>query len=227
MAKYCIVNGDDFGASHGINIGIIEAHKNGVLTSTSLMITMQKSKEAARLSDKFPQMSIGLHVTLTSEEGLPLINFDSAEICMDEMVRQWDCFCDLLGRPPTHLDSHHNIHRDPRLKHLFLDLADSRKIPLRENSSVRYFSEFYGQWDGEAHLEQISVENLCNMLQTRISDGFTELSCHPGYVDIDYATSYSMERETELRTICDPRVRKKFTEMDIKLISYHDIKVLV
>ncbi|PYR01516.1 MAG: hypothetical protein DMF97_07400, partial [Acidobacteria bacterium] len=34
--KYLIVNADDFGASSGINRGILEAHQRGILTSTSL-----------------------------------------------------------------------------------------------------------------------------------------------------------------------------------------------
>jgi predicted glycoside hydrolase/deacetylase ChbG (UPF0249 family) len=45
--KYCIVNGDDFGASRGINRGIVEAHCHGVLTSTSLMVNMPATEEAA------------------------------------------------------------------------------------------------------------------------------------------------------------------------------------
>jgi len=45
--KYLIVNGDDFGASHGINRGIIEAHQQGILTSTSLLVSTPWSEEAA------------------------------------------------------------------------------------------------------------------------------------------------------------------------------------
>ena len=225
MTKYCIVNGDDFGASHGINRGILEAHQKGILTSTSLMVNMPGAEEAASLSREAPLMSIGLHITLTNEEGVPLINFDSFRMCRAELDRQWARFIDLLERPPTHLDAHHNIHRDMRLYPLFAEMAEEQKVPLREHSQVRYFSEFYGQWDGEMHLEQISVENLCRMLQTEINEGFTELSCHPGYVDPDYVTSYSLERETELQTICNPFIKQKINELDIKLISYHKISM--
>jgi predicted glycoside hydrolase/deacetylase ChbG (UPF0249 family) len=221
--KYCIVNGDDFGASHGINRGILEAHQKGILTSTSLMVNMPGAEEAARLSREAPLMSIGLHITLTSEKGAPLIDFDSFDICKAELDRQWDRFVDLLEGPPTHLDAHHNIHRDERLKPLFMEMAERQNVFLREHSQVRYFSEFYGQWDGEMHLEQISVKNLCSMLQTEITEGFTELSCHPGYVDPDYLTSYSLERETELKTICSPQVRQTLNDLGIKLISYQEL----
>ena len=51
--KVCIVNGDDFGASAGINRGVIEAHTNGILTSASLMINMPGTAEAIELAQKY------------------------------------------------------------------------------------------------------------------------------------------------------------------------------
>lgn len=222
MKKYCIVNGDDFGESYGINQGIIEAHCEGVLTSASLMVNMDGAEEAARLSLSIPKMSVGLHVVLTNESWEPLINFDSKNECRDELERQWNRFCNLTGKTPTHLDAHHNIYRDVRLTSLFAEWAQLKKIPLREHSQVRYFSEFYGQWDEETHLEQISEDSLCQMLRSKITDKYTEISCHPGYVDKDYITAYSIERETELKTLCSPVIRKTINELGIKLINYND-----
>jgi predicted glycoside hydrolase/deacetylase ChbG (UPF0249 family) len=65
------------------------------------------------------------------------------------------------------------------------------------------------------------------MLETEIGEGITELSCHPGYVDPDYPTGYSTEREAELRALCDPRVRQALTEQSIQLVSYHEVGNLV
>lgn len=227
MNKYCIINGDDFGASHGINQGIIKAHCDGVLTSASLMVDTAGAEEAARLSLHNPKMSIGLHVVFTSETWEPLIDFDSKNECRDELERQWNRFCNLTGKTPTHLDAHHNIYRDVRLTSLFVEWAQLKTIPLREHSQVRYFSEFYGQWDGETHYEQISEDSLCLMLQTKIGAGITEICCHPGYDDEDYVTAYSIEREVELKTLCSPVVQKAFTELGIELISYYDYNDIV
>ena len=128
-----------------------------------------------------------------------------------------------MGRPPTHLDAHHNVHRDPRALPHFLELAREHDLPLREHSRVRYFAKFYGQWGGETHLEHISAESLARMLATDIADGITELSCHPGYVDPDLATGYAAEREAELRALCDPAVRHALAAGSIQLVSYHDL----
>jgi predicted glycoside hydrolase/deacetylase ChbG (UPF0249 family) len=227
MEKYCIVNGDDFGASTGTNRGIVEAHRNGILTSTSLMVDMPGAEEAAQLSRDFPQISIGIHVMLTSEDCVPLLDFTSAEQCCGELDRQWDKFITLMGRAPTHIDAHHNIHRDPLLEPQFIAWATRHNLPLREHSTVKYFSSFYGQWDGETHPEQISVTSICNMLATEIGEGFTELSCHPGYVDPAFPTEYSVERELELETLCDPQVRDAMDALGISLISYQDLSRLL
>ena len=105
----------------------------------------------------------------------------------------------------------------------FLEVARQHRLPLREHSPVRYFSKFYGQWGGQTHLEQISVESLARMLETEIGEGITELSCHPGYIDPDFSSSYSTERETELRTLCDPLIRRVLVEQSIQLINYRHL----
>lgn len=221
--KYCIVNGDDFGASRGINRGIVEAHCQGVLTSTSLMVNMPASEEAAILSRELPELSVGLHVNITTEDGELVVDLAAPDRCRTELYSQLERFQDLMGRLPTHLDSHHNIHRSPQLLPHFLDLAQQYRLPLREHSPVRYFPSFYGQWDGETHLEQISVENLVQMLETEFREGFTELSCHPGYVDPDFPSAYSIERETELQTLCSPIVKSKLAELQLQLIGFREL----
>jgi len=223
--KRLIVNADDFGAGRGINRGIVEAHSEGILTSASLMVDMPGSEEAARLAAALPRLSVGLHVVLTGEDGAPIVDFDEWEQCRAELQRQVRRFAQLTGGQPTHLDSHHNVHRDPRLLPRFRELAEEYRLPLRGHSPARYFSAFYGQWDGgEVHLEWIEPANLVRMLAVDIGPGVTELSCHPGYVASDFRSSYSNEREVELRTLCDPAVRRAIEELDIALIDFGDLE---
>jgi len=218
--KYLIVNGDDFGASRGINRGIIEAHRRGILTSTSLIVNAPWSQEAALLSRAAPDLSVGLHVHLINEAREQAAGPVDGDSYHAELYRQFSRFQELMNRLPTHLDSHHNIHRDPRLLPHFLDLARKSGLPLREHSPVCYFSKFYGQWGGESHLEQISVESLIRILETEVQAGVTELGCHPGYVDPGDPSGYSVERETELQTLCDPLIRRVLAEQLIQLVSF-------
>jgi predicted glycoside hydrolase/deacetylase ChbG (UPF0249 family) len=224
--KYLIVNADDFGASRGINQGILELHRSGVLTSTSLMIDSPAAADAVERALREPALGVGLHVTLTAEDAAPLIDFDDRSQCAAELEAQIDRFQTALGRLPTHIDSHQNVHRDERLKPLFMQTARRHGLPLREHSPARYFSAFYGQWDGETHPEQISVENLLRMLASAPSEGITELSCHPGYVDPRFESVYHAEREMELKTLSDPRFREFIKERGIALITFREVSTV-
>src|SRR5215212_3397186 len=88
-----IVNGDDFGASSGVNLGIVEAHKRGILTSTSLMVEAPASEEAARVGSKQRDLGVGLHAVLDTQEPAPL----------QALERQLEGFVELIGRLPTHI----------------------------------------------------------------------------------------------------------------------------
>jgi chitin disaccharide deacetylase len=219
--KYLIVNADDFGASRGINRGIAEAHGRGILTSASLLVTAPFSKEAALLARQAPELSVGLHVNLDSLPGRSAAV--SSGDWRQELRAQLIHFRELIGDLPTHIDSHHNVHRDPRVLPLFVELARDFGLPLREHSPVRYYSKFYGQWGGESHLEQISASHLGHILENEIGPGVTELSCHPGYLDPNFLSGYSVEREAELHTLCDPTLRDVLQKQSIQLIGYHQL----
>jgi chitin disaccharide deacetylase len=70
MERFAIVNGDDFGLSPGVNKGIMRAHREGILTSTSLMATGDAVDEAMTLARCQPSLSIGIHLALV--EGKPV-----------------------------------------------------------------------------------------------------------------------------------------------------------
>ena len=62
--SYLIINADDFGFSQGVNAAIIQAHEEGILTSTSLMVSGDAAQEAIALAKDHPQLAVGLHLVL-------------------------------------------------------------------------------------------------------------------------------------------------------------------
>ena len=66
-----IVNADDFGFTSGVNRAIVEAHSQGVVTSSTLMANGPAFSEAARLAETVPKLSVGCHVVLT--DGDPVL----------------------------------------------------------------------------------------------------------------------------------------------------------
>jgi chitin disaccharide deacetylase len=120
------------------------------------------------------------------------------------------------------VDSHRDVHRDPNHLGTFLDLAHCWGIPLRGSSEVRRLSRFYGQWAGESHPEQVGVESLSRMLASDVTEGVTELICHPGYPDAQLVSSYAREREVEIATLCDPRIRSALDALAIELTNHEE-----
>ena len=120
-ARVLIVTADDFGISRGVNRGIVEAHREGILTSTSLMVSRPAAVEAAALGRACPALSVGLHLEL--DPGAPDLP--------TQLDRQLGRFTELVGAPPTHVDSHHDVHRDPRVLPHVRAWADRFSVPVR------------------------------------------------------------------------------------------------
>jgi chitin disaccharide deacetylase len=225
--RYLVVNADDFGACAGVNRGIVEAHRRGIVTSASLMVAMPGSDEAASLARECPGLSVGLHASFADERRHPVADLSDPGACRAALDEQLMRFTDLLHRRPTHLDSHHHVHTLPGLLPHFRETAEQYGIPLRECSGVRYCSRFYGQWARESHPEHVSVTGLIRILEAELGDGVTELACHPGYPDPALVSSYADERELELRTLCDGRVRRFLDGCGIALVGFGEVSRLL
>jgi predicted glycoside hydrolase/deacetylase ChbG (UPF0249 family) len=213
--KRLIVNGDDFGASEGVNRGVIEAHRMGILTSTSLMVDGRAGADAAALAAESPSLGVGLHAVLSPDA-------DTAAV-RSGLEQQWERFVKLTGRRPTHLDSHHDVHRTAPALPAFLAFAEQRAVPLRGFCGVRHIGSFYAQWAGETHLEQVGVSVLAAILATEVDEGFNELCCHPGYADPELRSSYRNERRAELDTLRDPALTDLMREHDIAPATFSDL----
>jgi chitin disaccharide deacetylase len=215
--RWLIVTADDFGITSGMNRGIIQAHREGILTSTSLMVDRPACEEAAALGREWTTLSVGIHLELDPND---------AGRVPAELERQSTRFTQPVGSAPTHADSHHDVHYDARVLPHVLAWCGRIGVPVRGHSRARHFSKFYGQWGGETHLEQIGVESLLRMFDTEVREGVTELNCHPGYVEPGFPSSYAAEREEELRTLCDTQVHHAILEKGIRLIGFRELSSL-
>ena len=218
--RYVIFNADDFGASTGINRGIIECHVNGVLTSTSLMVTGRAVDEAVALSRRHPDLAIGLHFDVWGEDEreFDISDHDAVRV---EFRRQLEEFHRLMGRPPTHVDSHRHAHRQPGMMSVFAELVAPLGVPLRDDGRVKFVGGFYAQWEWlVTELEYVSVPFLERMLREEVGPGWTEISCHPGYPSPDFQSVYLAEREHEVRTLTDPRIGACLRDAGLRLASF-------
>jgi predicted glycoside hydrolase/deacetylase ChbG (UPF0249 family) len=225
--RILIVNADDFGQTSGINRGILAAYERGIVTRASLMVRWPAAGEAAAIARTRPELAVGLHVDLGEwryEGGAWLPLYDvvplmDADAVRAEIARQISAFRRLMGREPTHLDSHQHVHRREPTRSVLVAFGRELGVGVRHFCrAVAYCGAFYGQMDnGDPLPEAISPDSLIAVLR-ELPAGVTELVCHPGYAD-GLTSMYAAEREEELRTLCDPRVRSAVLEAEIRLCA--------
>jgi len=226
--RVLIVNADDFGLSPGANEGVAAAHERGILTSASLMVRWPAAAEAAAYARLHPQLSIGLHLDLGEwtfkdeswQLAYQVVPLENAEAIAQEISRQFEQFNALMGREPTHLDSHQHVHESEPVRALCLKAANERNIVLRNTgSAIGYSGQFYGQSNkGHPYPEGISVESLIKVIK-QLPEGITELGCHPA-VRSDMEGMYRAERLIECESLCHPAVRAAVTAENISLRSF-------
>jgi chitin disaccharide deacetylase len=216
-----IVNADDLGASRGTNAGIARAHERGIVTSASLMVDGAAAEEAAAYARAHDALSVGLHVDLGEwayRDGRWVVRYERTP-AEREIPRQLERFRALVGRDPTHLDSHQHVHREQPAASLLGELAARLGVPLRGCGAIAYCGEFYGQTGkGEPLPELVSAAALVAIVE-RLPAGVTELGCHPG-LDAQLDSDYRAERLAEVEALCDPRVRAALAREGVRLRGF-------
>ena len=225
-ARWLIVNADDLGLSAGVNAGIAEAHERGIVTSASLMVSAGAAAAAADLARERADLAVGLHLDVAEwrfEAGEWRVAYercdpDDPAAVEAECRGQVEAFRQLIGRDPTHLDSHQHTHMSEPVASVAGRLAAELEVPLRDRG-IRYEGGFYGQTGkGEPYPEGIDPAHLIELIEA-LPPGGTELGCHPGR-GADTGSPYEAERERELGALCDPRVAAAIERAGVELRSF-------
>jgi len=168
-----IINADDFGRSEEINEAIIRAHREGVLTSCSLMVSGAAFQQAVRLAKENPRLGVGIHlVTVVGKSVLPhteipsivdeegnfsndpnlagLKYYFSPRARRDirkELATQFARFAE-TGLPFSHIDGHLHLHVHPVIFKTALQLGlqygvKRMRVPTEELTLALGFDKRY------------------------------------------------------------------------------------
>ena len=227
-SRYLIVNADDFGQSRGVNDGVIAAHEHGIVTSASLMVRWDAAAEAAAYARSRTGLSVGLHFDIGEwafRDGqwtaiYEVASRDDGARVATEAAAQLERFRDLMGRDPSHIDSHQHVHSQEPIHSILRELAGRLGVPLRDwSGEVRYSNAFYGQlYNGEPIWHAITPERLIEIAAS-LRPGVTELGCHPGR-GVEINSMYLDEREIEVKTLCHPVVRARLDSLGVELCTF-------
>ena len=146
------MNADDFGISRGVNRGIVEAHRDGLVTSASLMPNLPSAEDAVTRAATCPDLGLGLHLTLTAgrplsdPETVPTLvdpdgqlfllgtllgRLTTGRVSRDDLRRELTAQVEWAlqrGLRPSHLDSHHHVHTHPWVAPIVVGLAREHGI---------------------------------------------------------------------------------------------------
>lgn len=248
MTKYLIVNADDFNLTEGVTRGILDGHRLGIITSTTVMVNLPGLTRTRDLAREASGLGLGLHVNLTL--GAPVLPVGAVPSLVDgaghfvrdrsrvgesgampeiraEIAAQARRFEEVFGRRPTHLDTHYHMHRLPRILAAVLDVAGELGVPVRaltpemavliRGRGLSAVDRLIGEVGPDAYW---TTERLRECIRS-MGEDITELLCHPGYADEALAiSSYTAQREGELRALCDPAVRAALAASGVRLIHY-------
>lgn len=153
--RLLIVNADDYGLTPGISRGILEAHRNGVVTSTSLIATGPAFDKTLGWLDDAPDLALGVHFAAVGEDP-PLLSAAeiptlvdhrghfpltwstflaraaAGRIDADDLRREFRAQLEAVsasGRTLTHADAHQHLHLWPLVRRVVLELATEFQIP--------------------------------------------------------------------------------------------------
>jgi predicted glycoside hydrolase/deacetylase ChbG (UPF0249 family) len=139
--KRLVINADDFGFTPDVNAGIIHAHREGVLTATTLMANGEAFDDAVLLARETPTLDIGCHLVLVQGSSLVtgrLLPETVRQLLLALSRRQIDVYQELraqiekilaAGLRPTHLDSHKHTHALPGIFRVVVRLAHEFDVP--------------------------------------------------------------------------------------------------
>lgn len=154
MSRQLIVNADDYGRAPGVSKGILQAHREGIVTSTTVMINQPQVEVQLEDALACRELGIGLHLVfsawrpvlyttrvpgLVDGQGMFLDQHAlwarAEEIPLDqlraELEAQVSRFVALVGQLPDHLDCHHFVHLYPPFFQVYVDQAARFGLPLR------------------------------------------------------------------------------------------------
>ncbi len=232
-----IVNADDFGESDDVNQGVVQACRDGILTSASLMVTGPAAEGAVRLAKAEPALGVGLHVVLTGarpvrsvveipslvNEAGQLVDMPAslasarpAEV-LDEMRAQLRRFRELMGRFPTHLDSHTGVHTLRPVFDAFVTIAWETGLAVRAvTPAMRLQLRHEGLGTTDEFVDELggadtSVEGV-TLLLGQLKPGTTEWVSRP--------SKSGAGGSRELAVLCEQGVKDAIRARGVRLIHH-------
>jgi chitin disaccharide deacetylase len=246
--KRLIVNADDYGYTAGVSAGIRHAHREGIVTSTSVMMTMPRARvELETLEIETPMLGSGVHLTMTEGTPIRLASFPTrsalpvalAEISAADLRAEWRAQIEAFlasGLRFTHLDSHHHAaYRHEKALLVLLDLAHEYRVAVRNPYPIGDAIDAIGQRmiadsgvsAPDRFVDVLDVRTpaaeVLNAALGLLVDGMTEFMVHPAFVDDELrhlSPTFAQPRALELAALTATGAKEAVARHGIALTTF-------
>jgi predicted glycoside hydrolase/deacetylase ChbG (UPF0249 family) len=211
--KQLIVNADDFGFTSDVNQGIVEAHRNGILTAATLMATGAAFDDAVRLAKENPTLDIGCHLVLVGEPPFPMTVAKLVPAVMLGRIRIYEAFAAQVrrivgaGLAPTHLDTHKHTHLLPQVLDAVARISEEFRIPwVRRPFDFRAQPGGIGWKNRLMHLRSAGFERTLTRHGCRSTDWFAGFRLTGNYNAATLAAVIRALPEGSTEFMCHPGI---------------------
>src|SRR5262249_47405685 len=131
LRKQLIVTADDFGLTQRVNEAIIHAHRNGIVTSASLMVNGGAFESAVEMARANPRLDIGLHLNLAHKPGKFAVAVALGKVSTGDIEREIRSQIEKALQthlPISHIDGHKHIHAIPKVAETLRSIAPAYGI---------------------------------------------------------------------------------------------------
>lgn len=239
-----IINADDFGYCEGVNLGIISAHRNGIVNSCTIMTGMPGFEQAVELLKENENLGCGVHMTLScykpilknhktlvDENGyfFRRINEEKArEFDLDELYEEFCAQIDKAisaGIEITHLDSHHHVHTIIEFKPVIEKILKKYALPIRGGFEYNFEYNKIVPMIGSFYSKNVEADYFKKHIDEIKEYEIVDIMSHPAFVDafLSKFTSYSLERTVEHEILTSNELKKFFEDNNITTTNYRNI----
>lgn len=248
--KQILIKADDYGFTEAVSLGILLAHKNGIVKNTGMMVNMPAAIQAAEWIKEYPDLCLGLHTNLIV--GKPCAdpklisgllqdngNFISSKVRREqiasgidpfnedeviiETIAQVEQFYQLNGKYPEYIETHAVMSQS--IQNALLKVADIYNIkylPHHQPSKWSLPQFEYSNYD-------FYKTNLPYYIYFKdkldLSADLVLFVLHPGFIDQELLrnSSLTMDRLLDYEMMVDPNVKAIIKDKGYKIISFRDL----
>lgn len=249
--KKIVINADDFGLTEGVTLGILSGYKNGNISSTSLIVNMEYTKEAIFLAKQNPELGLGIHLNVTV--GKPISNLQDISTLVNEngnfysskdysngkvninegdLLKEFEAqiskFIELVGKKPEHINCHHLYDFFGIYPNVTDTLIRKYGVPMRLEQYHQSYKYPLAKKINILMNNDITEDEVCEYFENNLKDKLIELPNHSGFVDekLMKISSLNIGRTNDLYICKSKKIKEILGRLGYEIVPWSKVTTI-